>query len=139
MSHEAQSALSVRDLQVRLRGQQDHALVRGIDLDLPAGEITGLVGASGSGKTVTSLALMGLTPRGVFDVSASQFQVTGREVDITSDSQLHDLRGNSLAMVFQDPATALDPVQRVGQQIAAPLRRHGRIVYQYGLNFRQMG
>lgn len=123
----AVTALSLRGLQIRLRrGPQARTLIENVDLDLPAGEITGLVGASGSGKTLTALALMGLTAPGVFEVRADALHVAETPIDLNDERQLRGLRGNTLAMVFQDPATALDPVFRIGHQVAAPLRRQRR-------------
>ncbi|MEM1410754.1 MAG: ABC transporter ATP-binding protein [Pseudomonadota bacterium] len=120
----ATPALSVRGLTVQLRGRgASGTLLEGLDLDLPAGEITGLAGASGSGKTLTTLALMGLADPGTFRVRAQQVLLAGEPIDLANQRQLGGLRGDHMAMVFQDPATALDPVFTIGYQVAAPLRR----------------
>lgn len=111
--------LRVADLTVRAG---DAALVRGISFDVAAGERVGLIGESGSGKSVTSLAAVGLLPTGV--TAAGSVVLDGTEVLGASDRMLRPLRGPVAQIVFQEPLTALDPLMRVGRQIAEPLRRH---------------
>jgi peptide/nickel transport system ATP-binding protein len=112
-------ALDVRDLRV-LVGPVP--AVRGVSFILPRGRRTGLIGESGSGKTLTALAIMGLLPEGL---SASGSAVYGSE-DLLAlpDARLCELRGDRLAMVFQEPMTALNPLMRIGDQVAEPLRVH---------------
>lgn len=114
------SLLQVRDLTVAF-GR--HApVVRGLDLDLePAGRL-GIIGESGSGKTVTALAIMGLLPDSA-RVSGS-IRLGGRELIGLSDRELSRLRGDALSMVFQEPMSALDPTMRVGRQVAESFRLH---------------
>ncbi|MEJ2533962.1 MAG: ATP-binding cassette domain-containing protein, partial [Gammaproteobacteria bacterium] len=116
-------ALSVRKLRVWLRTPRGELpVVRGLDLDLEAGERIGMAGESGSGKTVTALALMGLLgTRG--RVTADRLRLGDTDLLSLPEPAWRRLRGPGLAMVFQDPATALDPVFRVGDQLAAAIRR----------------
>ena len=115
--------LSVQDLRVRLRGPQGPVeAVRGVDLELAAGETLGLIGESGCGKSLTAMALMGLLPEGAATTGRVLFQ--GRDLLAARERELAALRGRRIAMVFQEPMTALNPLHRVGRQVAEPLRRH---------------
>jgi len=113
------AALTVKDLTVRVGSIP---AVHGISFELEAGRRTGLIGESGSGKTLTALALMGLLPDGL---SASGRVLYGSSDLLTlPERQLCALRGDRLAMVFQEPMTALNPVMKIGHQVAEPLRLH---------------
>jgi peptide/nickel transport system ATP-binding protein len=115
--------LRVRDLHVRFptpRGTV-HA-VRGVDLELRRGEVLGIVGESGSGKSVTSMAVLGLLPD-TTKVSGS-VELDGEELLGRSDKQMSRLRGDRVAMVFQDPLSAFTPVYTIGDQIAETVRLH---------------
>ena len=118
----ADAALDVHDLSVRVGGVP---AVHEVSFTLLRGRRTGLIGESGSGKTLTALAVMGLLPEGL---SARGVAAYGAE-DLLSlpDSRLCELRGDRLAMIFQEPATALNPVMRIGDQVAEPLRVHRRL------------
>lgn len=97
-------------------------LVADVNLVLQAGHTLGLVGESGSGKSLTALALMGLHGQ---NLSASgSVRMRGQELLGMRDSQWQQLRGNRMAMVFQEPMTALNPVHTIGEQVAEPLRQH---------------
>lgn len=113
------AALEVRDLVVMA---SDLQAVRGISFSLPAGGRMGLMGESGSGKTLTALALMGLLPVGL--TASGEVLHDGEDLTQLSDRALSGRRGRTLSMIFQDPMSALNPVQRVGEQIASVLRRH---------------
>ncbi|GAA1492111.1 ABC transporter ATP-binding protein [Curtobacterium herbarum] len=115
--------LRVRDLHVRFptpRGTV-HA-VRGVDLELRRGEVLGIVGESGSGKSVTSMAVLGLLPD-TTKVTGS-VELDGEELLGRSDKQMSRLRGDKVAMVFQDPLSAFTPVYTIGDQIAETVRLH---------------
>ncbi len=88
------------------------------------GETLGIVGESGSGKTMTSLAIMGLLPRGGAQVHRLDQVPRRRAGRAASDDELRELRGNDIAMVFQDPLTALNPVMTVGDQLVEAMRVH---------------
>jgi oligopeptide/dipeptide ABC transporter ATP-binding protein len=108
--------------------------VRELSFSIAAGEVLGLVGESGSGKSVTSLALMGLLPPSAKVTGEILFQNSLPENDrgatnlaVLPADQLRQLRGSRLAMIFQEPMTALNPVMRVGEQIAEAVLAHHRV------------
>jgi peptide/nickel transport system ATP-binding protein len=118
--------LDVKNLNVQLQTRQGPATaVRDLSFTLARGETLGLVGESGCGKSLTALALMGLLPDHA-QVSGS-IRFDQQELVGLADTQLQDLRGNRVGMVFQEPMTALNPVQTIGQQVAEPLRLHRRL------------
>jgi peptide/nickel transport system ATP-binding protein len=116
--------LTVRGLRVRTPKERGGAeVLRGVDLDIAKGEIVGLVGESGSGKTTTALAVMHLLPPGL-QVSAGEVVFEGRDVLALKPRELQDLRGNQIAMIFQDALRHLNPVFTVGDQIEAVIHAH---------------
>ena len=115
--------LEVRDLRVTLATAQGHVdALHGVSFTLERGGTLGLIGESGCGKSMTALALMGLLPEGA-SVSGS-IRLEGRELTTLDEDALCRLRGDRIAMVFQEPMTALNPLHRIGDQIAEPLRLH---------------
>jgi peptide/nickel transport system ATP-binding protein len=106
-------------------------LVKGVDLDLQAGQVTGLVGESGCGKSITANALLGLLPGPSANMQARQFTLrTGsgdRDLSTLGEPGWRQLRGRQLAMIFQEPQSALDPVFRIGQQMVRVITRHRRV------------
>ena len=114
------SLLRVRDLTVAFGRRPP--VVRGISFDVEPGQRVGLIGESGCGKTVTSLAVMGLLPENA-RVSGS-IRLGDVEVVGSSDRAMSELRGDELTMIFQEPMTALDPTMRCGRQVAEVLRLH---------------
>ncbi|MBL3575872.1 ABC transporter ATP-binding protein [Rhodovulum sulfidophilum] len=122
---EAPRVLKIRGLRVGLTGRPDaKPVLDGIDLDIRAGETHCLVGESGSGKSVTSLATMGLLPKGALELQAGSIDLEGFEITQASASQMRELRALRLSMIFQEPMTALNPVLRVGAQIEEVLNMH---------------
>jgi len=122
MSAGANMALEVANLTVRVPGPAgERRVVDGLSFRLGAGEILGLVGESGSGKTVACRALMRLLPPGLL-VSADAIRLGGREVGSLPEAEFARVRGRRIGMVFQNPASHLDPVMRVGDQIGETLR-----------------
>ncbi|MEZ0492982.1 ABC transporter ATP-binding protein [Kineococcus sp. TBRC 1896] len=117
--------LEVDDLRVTFsrKGSPDFTAVDGVSFDVEAGEVVGLVGESGCGKSVTSLAVMGLLPRRSARVSGS-VRFDGTDLLTASPAQLARRRGKDLAMVFQDPMTSLNPVLTLGRQLTEVLRAH---------------
>ena len=116
-------ALEVEDLRVRFRTSRGPAeVVRGLSLQVRAGETLAVVGESGSGKSVSMLAVLGLLP-GSATVSGSA-RYRGREVVGASEEELRGLRGPGLGMVFQDPMTSLNPVLTIKRQLLEGLRAH---------------
>jgi oligopeptide/dipeptide ABC transporter ATP-binding protein len=119
------AVLEIRDLTVEVRaGGTWVPVVEDLSLDVGRHEILGLVGESGSGKSLTALAVMGLLPRGQVRVAGGVALLDGRDLLALPARQLSAVRGAEVAMVFQDPLTSLNPLLRVGAQVAAPLRRH---------------
>ncbi|RJL05233.1 ABC transporter ATP-binding protein [Paracoccus aestuarii] len=103
----------------------DPAVLSGIDVTIRAGETVCLVGESGSGKSVTSLAIMGLLPQAL-QVRGGTIALQGRDLLPLSQAQMRDLRAARVAMIFQEPMTALNPVLRVGDQIMEVMELHTR-------------
>ena len=118
------SVLSVRDLQVRFRTEDELVrAVRGVNFDLAPGEILGLVGESGCGKSTVAMALTALNRAHNATLEGS-VGFEGRNLLELADAQLREIRGARIAMIFQDPMTSLTPVHRVGSLISEVLRAH---------------
>jgi len=117
------SVLSIRNLRVTFDTPMGPLeAVRGVDLDVHAGEMMGVVGESGSGKSVTFLAAMGLLPHRA-KVTGSVL-LNGQEMIGASTKVLRNMRGGLMSMIFQDPLSALNPVHRIGDQIVEMLKAH---------------
>src|SRR5262245_3892971 len=120
--------LEINDLEVTFR--TENGLVRAVDgvsFSVNRGEIVAVVGESGSGKSVTVMTLMGLTRSPNTSMKGSA-RLNGIELITASEKQLRKVRGSQIAMIFQDPMTSLDPVYRVGSQIAEQIRAHDRSI-----------
>ncbi|MBL1095929.1 ABC transporter ATP-binding protein [Streptomyces coffeae] len=116
--------LSVRDLYVRFSTEDGVVkAVDGLSFDLERGRTLGIVGESGSGKSVTNLTVLGLHDPRTTEVRG-EILLDGRELTGAPERALETLRGNTMAMIFQDPLTALSPYYTVGRQIAEPFRKH---------------
>jgi peptide/nickel transport system ATP-binding protein len=116
-------AVEVADLAVRFRQRERtiHA-VNGVSFRLARGEVLGILGESGSGKSVTLRALMRLLPANCeFD---GRVKINGEDITEAPTARLEELRGGSVGMIFQEPASALDPVFTIGEQIAETIVRH---------------
>ena len=120
--------LSVRDLQVsfKVEGGWANAVV-GVSFDLFPNEVLGLVGESGSGKSVTSLAVLRLIPDPPGKIESGDIIYKGQNLLDLSFPQMHDIRGNEIAMIFQEPMTALNPVFTVGMQVMETVLTHEKI------------
>jgi peptide/nickel transport system ATP-binding protein len=117
--------LEIADLRVSFSGdgQRVTHAVQGVSLTLERGKTLGLVGESGSGKSVTALSVMRLLPKDTSQVSGV-IRLEGRELLHLSERETQDLRGNRMAMIFQEPMTSLNPSYTVGDQIGETLQRH---------------
>ncbi|SNT21347.1 ABC transporter ATP-binding protein [Tropicimonas sediminicola] len=116
--------LAVRDLTVTVRDRGVvRPLVSGLSFDLRAGETLAIAGESGSGKSITSLALMGLLPNNV-SVSRGQALLDGTDLLSLSERQMRAYRGAKVAMIFQEPMTSLNPVHSIGNQLVEAIRAH---------------
>ncbi len=117
--------LEVRDLRTEFR--TDEGVVRAVDgvsFNLEAGRTLALVGESGSGKSVTSLSVMRLLPEGIGAITGGEIRIGGRDLVRLSERQMRRVRGDEIAMVFQEPMTSLTPVYTVGDQIAEAILTH---------------
>lgn len=112
-------SLAVRDLTIEISGRR---VVDGVSFDVPDGARVGLIGESGSGKSLTALALLGLLPGGA--TATGSIRWAGRELIGLPDRELAQLRGDEIGIVFQEPRTALNPIRTVGRQIAESIRIH---------------
>ena len=124
--HISHPALEVYDLNVSVsRGGVTRSLVRDVGFTVKRGEIVGLIGESGSGKTMTAKSVLRMLPD---DVTATgQIRVDGRDVLQMNDRELRRLRGQHISAVFQDPLSSLNPVMRIGDQVIEALRAHRRV------------
>ena len=126
----APGLLTVQGLTLQVPGPNGPvAVVRDVSFGLSPGETMAIVGESGSGKTLTGLAIMGLLPAAVVPVAGS-ILLTGRDGAVRDllrlpEPELRALRGRDLAMIFQDPSSSLNPLLRIGSQVAESLRAHG--------------
>jgi peptide/nickel transport system ATP-binding protein/oligopeptide transport system ATP-binding protein len=128
----AETLLSVRDLRTWFHLDQDlpgggsiARAVDGVSFDVRSGETLGIVGESGCGKTVTSLSILGLLPTPPARIEeGSSIRFLGEELVGAAEHRLRELRGNEIAMIFQEPMSSLNPVFTVGRQIGEALRLH---------------
>jgi oligopeptide/dipeptide ABC transporter ATP-binding protein len=101
----------------------DRTLVNSVSFDIAPGEAVGVVGESGSGKTLTALSLLGLLPRGVH-VTSGSIIYNGNDLLLADREKLRTIRGNEIAMIYQDPMTALNPVMKLGVQLIEVIESH---------------
>ncbi len=121
----AEPILQVEDLSVSFKTDEGIVrAVRGVSFDVRPGETIGLVGESGSGKSVSNLALMGLVPKPPGNIDGGRAIYHGQDLLQMSQRQLQAIRGRKIAMIFQDPMTALNPLMTVEQQMTEMTRLH---------------
>ncbi|MBY3367992.1 dipeptide ABC transporter ATP-binding protein [Rhizobium laguerreae] len=126
------SVLSVRDLTVRAHvDSEPRTLLDAVSLDLGKGEILGLVGESGSGKSLFCRSLVRLLPSSLLKIESGSVLLEGRDLMRIDDGEMLKVRGGEIGMIFQNPTSHLDPVMRIGDQIAEGIRYH------QGLNTRE--
>ncbi len=117
--------LSVRDLAVRFQTREGVVYaVNGVSFELEPGETLGLVGESGCGKSVTNLAIMRLLPKPAGRVESGQVLLEGEDLLQISESDMREVRGRDIAMIFQDPMTSLNPVLTIDEQMVETIRAH---------------
>ncbi|HHH19643.1 MAG TPA: ABC transporter ATP-binding protein, partial [Campylobacterales bacterium] len=114
------SILVVKNLTLKVGS---HPLLKSINFDIQKGEIFALVGESGSGKSLTSLAIMRLLPD-VIKVTEGEITLNDTSLFALPEYQMQKVRGKSIAMIFQEPMTALNPVMTIGEQVAEVIRLH---------------
>ncbi|MFJ5791397.1 ABC transporter ATP-binding protein [Lysinibacillus sp. NPDC097162] len=124
----SKTILEVKDLKINFKTYAGlvHA-VRGVNFDLKEGETLAIVGESGSGKSVTSNALMKLIPQPPGIYESGQILFNGRDLIPLSDKEMSKVRGNEIAMIFQDPMTSLNPTMKVGRQITEVILQHKKV------------
>lgn len=118
--------LSVEQLHVAIRNDHDISrdMVSGVSFTVAAGETLGLVGESGCGKSLTAMSILGLLPRPQAGISGGQVRYRGEDLAGASRQRLRTLRSAEIAVIFQDPMTALNPVHTIGRQVEEVLRLH---------------
>lgn len=103
------------------------SIVKDSSFVLHQNEILGIVGESGSGKSVTSLAVMGLLPKGILEITSGKITFEGKDVSALSQKELRNLRGNDIAMIFQEPMSSLNPSLKCGYQVEEILKEHTQL------------
>ena len=117
--------LSVKDLEVRFNTEDGVVrAVTGISFDISRGQVFAVVGESGSGKSVTAMSILGLLPTPPAEVTGGSIEWQGEDLLGVSQERIREVRGGEIAMIFQDPLTALNPVHTVGRQIGEMVRVH---------------
>jgi oligopeptide/dipeptide ABC transporter ATP-binding protein len=128
MKNPAPALLEVRGLRTLFQGEQGEVrAVDGVDFRLERGRTLGIVGESGCGKSVTALSIMGLVPQPPGRIAAGEVLFEGEDLLKSAPQRLRDLRGDKLAMIFQEPMTSLNPAFTVGDQIAEAILRHRKV------------
>ncbi len=125
MAETEPAVLDIAELRTEFRiGGAWRAAVDGLSLRLARGETLALVGESGCGKSITALSIMGLVPHTVGRIAGGSIRLDGAELVGLAESRLEKLRGDRMAMIFQEPMTSLNPVMTIGDQVAEALRLH---------------
>jgi oligopeptide transport system ATP-binding protein len=120
-----QPVLQVRNLSTRFRTERGMVLaVDHVSFDVGAGETLAIVGESGSGKSVTALSILRLIPDPPGKIESGEVLFEGKDLLLLDDAGIRDVRGNKIAMIFQEPMSSLNPVLTVGMQVAEPLNEH---------------
>lgn len=124
----SESYLSIHNLIVEYSsGGEEVQAVNGIDLELKKGETLGLVGETGAGKTTIAKAILRILPTPPAKIISGQIKLDGTDLLTLSEHEMQKIRGNKIAMIFQDPMTALNPTMTVGEQINEVVLRHNHI------------
>lgn len=120
--------LSVQNLEISFKKEGIYtAVIKNISYDLQQNEILGIVGESGSGKSVSSLAIMGLLPVNISKISEGEILFDSKDVGFLSEKELQQLRGNEIAMIFQEPMSSLNPSLKCGFQVQEILLQHTKL------------
>ena len=128
-----ETILSVKNLHVNFHTYAgDVKAIRDVNFDLKKGETLAIVGESGSGKSVTTRTLMGLSEKNAKVTGDITFK--GRDMQALREEDWVKVRGNDIAMIFQDPMTSLDPTMKIGRQIAEPIMFHTKLYQKEALD-----
>lgn len=121
----SQPLITFEELSVSFAAEQGRVLaVQEVSFTIHAGQTLGIVGESGCGKSVTAMSLMGLLPPQAARIDGGAIRFQGQDLLTLNPARMADLRGNQLAMIFQEPMSALNPVMTIGEQLCEPLIRH---------------
>ncbi len=118
--------LSVEDLRLSVTHAPEAQILRGVSFHVARGEVLAIVGESGCGKSVTSLAVMGLVPEGLTK-TAGRIRFEGVDLPVTDNEAMRKIRGDRIGMVFQEPMAALNPVYTIGNQVAEVILEHENV------------
>lgn len=128
-----ETILSVKNLHVNFHTYAGEVkAIRDVNFDLKKGETLAIVGESGSGKSVTTRTLMGLSDKNAKVTGDITFK--GRDMQALKEEDWVKVRGNDIAMIFQDPMTSLDPTMKIGRQIAEPIMFHTKLYQKEALD-----
>jgi peptide/nickel transport system ATP-binding protein len=120
-----QALLSVKNLRISFKREKEFVpVVHHLSYELCENEILGIVGESGSGKSVSSLAIMGLLPKGISQISEGSIALEGNDLTSISEKKFQKIRGKEIAMIFQEPMSSLNPSMKCGPQVAEILHQH---------------
>lgn len=120
-----QALLSVKNLSISFKREKEFVpVVHHLSYELCENEILGIVGESGSGKSVSSLAIMGLLPKGISQISEGSIALQGNDLTSISEKKFQKIRGKEIAMIFQEPMSSLNPSMKCGPQVAEILHQH---------------
>jgi peptide/nickel transport system ATP-binding protein len=121
----SEALLKIENLEIQFPGFAGavHA-VSGVNLEVGPGEIVGIVGESGSAKSVTAMAALKLLPKGAFEMVGGTITLLGRPLESISDKDMNGLRGRDVSMIFQEPQTALNPTKKIGAQMLRVIKLH---------------
>jgi len=123
-----QALLSVKNLSISFKREKEFVpVVYHLSYELCENEILGIVGESGSGKSVSSLAIMGLLPKGISQISEGSIALEGNDLTSISEKKFQKIRGKEIAMIFQEPMSSLNPSMKCGPQVAEILHQHTRL------------
>ncbi len=123
----SENILEIKDLEIQFVVDDEIArAVNGIDLTIAKGEVVGLVGETGAGKTTTALSILRLLPNYVTRIPKGEILFKGESLMEKTEAEMREIRGKHISMIFQDPMTSLNPVMTVGSQIADVIRWHDR-------------
>ncbi|MEL7526344.1 MAG: ABC transporter ATP-binding protein, partial [Pseudomonadota bacterium] len=116
------SLLEIEDLSLEIHGE---AILKNVSMQVEPGRVLGVIGESGSGKSMTAFSVLQLLPNG--SVSRGRIALSGRDILNASEKDLCSMRGRDVGMVFQEPMTALNPLQTIGAQVAETILVHERV------------
>lgn len=121
--------LEVNSLTTYLQGKkgEKHSIIDDITFSIEEGEIVGVVGESGCGKSMTALSLLKLLPKNITLSKDSSVKLNGKEISKLSEREMRRIRGNEISMIFQEPMTSLNPVLRIGRQIREIIQLHKKV------------